>query len=330
MKYNILFLIIGVIILIFIVIITVLMIWNKNRKRGIAESGGYQIAAVSGIGKRAEQQDAIWFSGMSEDMTDRYAHDREAAASAEQSEANPILGCFVQKEDECIAIVADGMGGLQNGGAISRLIVNVMREAFFYPDKPREAVAFLQNALWKINESVNEYLAFGINENGGSTDVTVYIKNRQLYYLSVGDSRVYLVHTCGIRGKKKNSSKRQSWIRKLNLEHNFGVELDDLAQRGMISEEEARENIRRSALTSYVGMGEITKVDGNTIPILLEEGDIVLLMSDGVFNTISEQEILQCAQESSSRKIVSQIDKRIAKAEKMKQDNYSVIAIRVV
>lgn len=278
-----------------IAVIALFLLIARIRKRELPEKGCCLAAAVSEIGRRAEQQDSYWISGM---------EDTRQKTSFVQ----------VHADDDCLAIVADGMGGMKNGGQISRIVTNEMKEAFFFQHRPEEPLDFLQNALWRVNERVNAYL--DEHDDGGSTIIAAYIRERKLYYLSVGDSRVCLI----CHGSMK----------KLNVEHNFGNELDDLARSGLISEEEARQNKQRAALTSYIGMGDISKVDGNSEPIPLKKGDCVLLMTDGVFGTLSDEEILKCAREKDCRKIVAEIRRMVEKHGKPKQDNYSAIAIQIL
>lgn len=297
MNTDILFLVIMFIVFITAMAVSFMILIRTPLDDGNRKVTGYVCASLNEIGKREEQQDALWFSHMEESK-------------------------------DCLAVVADGMGGLKNGGIISEIIATQMKNAFFAPDRLSEPVQFLQHALWVVNENVNAYLDTCGNDNGGSTIVAAYISGQKLYYLSVGDSRIYLIHN--------------HTITKLNLEHNFGNELDDLARRGMISFDEARQNRQRAALTSYVGMGDITKIDGNVEPILLEKGDVILLMSDGVFGTLDDCEILACTDFKKSRgskkqkdsefceQLVCRIKQQVEGHGKMKQDNYSVVAIRLI
>lgn len=263
---------------------------RAKKKREIC----FSIAGISGIGAREDQQDAMWFSGMSDE-------------SADFSEAN------VPGNGSCLAVVADGMGGLAGGGEISRLVTEGMRNAYFAPDKPAQPVYFLQNALWKVNEEVNRYLIG--RQPGGSTIIAACVMDQKLYYLSVGDSRVYLYH--------KNS------LRQLNIEHNYGRDLDELVRRGAISETEAKTHVQRAALTSYVGMGTISQVDGNEAPISLEIGDVVMLLTDGAFRTVSDEELARCASRDSAEEIVRAIARAVVWEKKQRQDNYTAVAIRM-
>ena len=236
----------------------------------------------------------MWFSDMADLESERATTERIGGESA-------------------FAVIADGMGGLSGGAQISGLIVKGMREQYLSEDRAKEPVPFLQQSLWHVNETVNQYLSG--KEPGGSTMIAAYIEDKKLYYCSVGDSRVYWWH------------KKQLY--RLNVEHNYGQDLDELAKCGVITEAEAKGDVRRSALTSYIGKGVLDRVDGNEIPIELEKGDVILLLTDGVFRTISDEELLRCASRESAEQIAQAIARAVVWEQKRHQDNYTVIAIRI-
>lgn len=261
---------------------------KKHTKSRIA------LAGISEIGERAEQQDAMWFSGMSDVQAERSSGVREG-------------------EESALAVIADGMGGLTGGAQISALIAEGMRDAYFAGDRAGEPVPFLQQSLWRVNEAVNQYLTG--KEPGGSTVIAAYIEHKKLHYCSVGDSRIYLWH------KKR--------LYKLNVEHNYGRDLDELAKRGVITEEQARGDVRRGALTSYIGKGILDQVDGNEIPIELETGDVLLLLTDGVYRTVSDEELARCAARESAEQIAQAVARAVVWEQKQHQDNYTIIAVRI-
>lgn len=261
---------------------------KKNQKSRIA------LAGISEIGLRADQQDAMWFSGMPEERTECLKGERLGGESA-------------------LAVIADGMGGLSDGARISELIVEGMRDAYLAEDRTKEPVPFLQQSLWRVNEAVNQYLTG--KEPGGSTVIAAYIEDKKLYYCSVGDSRIYLWH------KKR--------LCRLNVEHNYGHDLDELARRGVITQAEAEGDVRRAALTSYIGKGILDLVDGNEIPIVLEKGDVVLLLTDGTFRTVSDEELARCAGRESAEEIAQAIARAVVWEQKPRQDNYTIIAVRI-
>lgn len=260
------------------------------------------MAGISEIGQRADQQDSMWFSGI-------------PAGGPEQTECGQpdLMTAECMDGGSAFAVIADGMGGLSDGAKISGMIVQGMGQAYAEKERDKEPVLFLQQSLWRVNETVNQYL-FG-KEPGGSTMIAAYIEDRRLYYCSVGDSRIYLWH------------KKQ--LCRLNVEHNYGQELDGLAREGIITELEAKGNPRRGALTCYIGKGVLDQVDGNEIPIGLEKGDVVLLLTDGVFRTVSDSELARCAGRESAEDIALAIARAVVWEQKPRQDNYTVVAILV-
>lgn len=210
-----------------------------------------------------------------------------------------------------IVIVADGMGGLSDGDKISSMITLSFFRYFHERALQDSAENELLQMLKEANEEVNRYLG---NKTGqcGSTLVAGIIRNRKCNWISVGDSHIYLY---------KNSGLIQ-----LNREHVYREELDAKAANGEISREEAMKNPQRGALTSYIGMGRIEKVDRNQEPLVLCSGDRLLFMTDGVFGTLSEAQIAT-AMRYPVEESIRLLDRDIRAAGKPKQDNYTAVVL---
>lgn len=272
--------------------------FGRKKTQNTIESGSYEQIDITGfncLGTRKDQQDSLWFTGISADETQNFHVVRSAS-------------------EDCFALVADGMGGLQNGRDISQMVTHEMERAFYDKERPGEPIAFMQNALWKASEKVNDFLID--KEMGGSTIVAVYIRDHKLYFMSVGDSRIYLL--------------RAGRLMKLNLEHNLGNELDDMARQGIIPEEVAKDNMQRAALTSFIGMGQIEKIDGNMEAIELCGEDVIMIMSDGVFGTLGEEGILQIANnQKDSEAIAKALSDGVSAVGKTKQDNFTAVILKL-
>ena len=77
-------------------------------------------------------------------------------------------------------------------------------------------------------------------------------------------------------------------------EHNYLMLLNKQLEEGTIDEEEyAREVKRGAALISYLGMGNVNLMDANPNPLPLEDGDIVVLCSDGLYKALSDAQIYE-------------------------------------
>jgi serine/threonine protein phosphatase PrpC len=79
----------------------------------------------------------------------------------------------------------------------------------------------------------------------------------------------------------------------VNREHTYAVDLDKMAAMGEKSWEDVANDPKRAALTSYLGMGKLESVDRSLRPMQLISGDRILLMSDGVFDALTDSEILE-------------------------------------
>jgi protein phosphatase len=182
----------------------------------------------------------------------------------------------VRKAKGVLGVVADGMGGLADGAEISSIVTRTMLQYFNENDSSGKAESDLLNMLNAANENVNKFLSSS-SDQGGSTVVAVIIRGDMLSWVAVGDSRIYLV--------------RNGTVIQINREHTYAVELDEKAAAGEMSWDEALSHPKRSALTGYLGSGELDKIDRSLRPMQLLEGDRVLLMSDGVFGNLTDEEI---------------------------------------
>ncbi|MCC8138248.1 MAG: protein phosphatase 2C domain-containing protein [Clostridiales bacterium] len=210
------------------------------------------------------------------------------------------------------AVVVDGMGGLKSGDQASMQAGISMLQSFaMQPDQLRgdhKLLAMLNDA----NNEVNRVLDGSGREKDGATVVSVLIRENRMYWLSVGDSHIYLYRGGGLL--------------QLNRDHVCAVELDEMAARGEISAKSAMEDPGRKSLTSYVGMDKIKKIDRNTRPLCLRRGDRILLMSDGVFGTLSEEEIAG-AMKDSVEEACRVMEQMIQTKNRTGQDNYTALVL---
>ena len=84
------------------------------------------------------------------------------------------------------------------------------------------------------------------------------------------------------------------------------------------------------ALISYLGMGNISLTDSNTEPFYLEENDLILLCSDGLYKRLSNEQILDIVldNQNSMQVIAERLNKVVMQLTQRNQDNTSVILLR--
>ncbi len=213
------------------------------------------------------------------------------------------------REKGILAVIADGMGGLSNGAQVSAQITSYMLDLFIKAESDPDNSTLLLNMVQGANKEVIRLIG---NQQSGSTVVAVTVKEHLLHFISVGDSRIYLL--------------RGGALFQINREHTYASELDEKAARGDITFDEAKSDPQRGALTSYIGMNEITLIDRSLRPIKLLSGDRILLMTDGVFGTISEEEILSAAG-LSAYEAAAQLEALVMAKKKPDQDNFTIIIL---
>ena len=178
------------------------------------------------------------------------------------------------EEVKAFGILCDGMGGMQSGEEASNLAVAEMR-------KELETLQFERNVADFINETVRRLDAMIVKKYGagvaGTTMVTAVIFGNRLYWGSVGDSRIYLI--------------RRNEIAQVTRDHNYYLYLKEDVEKQKITQEEADTHPMREALVSYIGSGTTELIDTNAEPFALTDGDIVLLCSDGLTRSLTDEEI---------------------------------------
>lgn len=181
--------------------------------------------------------------------------------------------------DGVLAIVCDGMGGMQSGGAASKIAVSEMEARFCACYMPgmteRQICDLMRTAVASANRSVYEAAVRSkVRGRMGTTLVGVFARDDTCCIVNVGDSRAYLIDEEGS-------------IRQLTTDHTV-VQL--LYERGEITAEEREIHPRRSELMRAVGVCRRVLSDTQIVP--LNPGDRLLLCSDGFYGMVPEHQIV--------------------------------------
>lgn len=227
-----------------------------------------------------------------------------------QQDAFCVIG---QEPSGILAAVADGMGGLVNSGAVSQALTETLAEEFTpdprFPPARQLQIAF-QQAVGKVDALLRDHPS-----RSGSTLVACLVQNGALSWLSVGDSRIYLW--------------RDGGLIQLNREHNFFHDLTLLALQGDLTFEEADADPRCENLTSYIGWGFPRSIEWNEDPVSLLPGDQILLVSDGVYRALSQDELASCLYKSTAQRSAQSMHALIQKKDFSNQDNYTGIVLKI-
>jgi len=174
-----------------------------------------------------------------------------------------------------LAIVADGMGGYEGGQEASRLAVETVREIYdtaFHGDPQATLLQAFARAHHRIQDYAESHPGF---YGMGTTCTAVVLIGFRLYFAHVGDSRLYRV--------------RGAQISRLTRDHSY---VSRLVESGIVRLEDAEKHPQRHILTAALGAGVEVVADGAEPGAVLEEGDTLVLCTDGLWGLVSEEEII--------------------------------------
>ena len=222
--------------------------------------------------------------------------------------------CYAVMENNgrVLAVICDGMGGCLGGELASSAAVSKLQTVFM--ETPHTGKQFYQEHLDELDAAVY-YLKdeTGRRLGAGTTMVSVMICGNLLSWLAVGDSRLYI-----IRGAE---------IVQATRDHNYGEMLLDLLRSDSITMEQYEEERElHAALTSYLGIGDVKIYDLCTEPFALQDKDILLLTSDGLYNALDVRQILNM-EERSAAQIAEAFLNALADLKEDGRDNTTFILI---
>lgn len=223
-----------------------------------------------------------------------------------------------QTHGKLLAVLADGMGGHVGGAFASRLVCSSFisnysdQNSFDEPQK-------LTDTTHKANQIIQEKITEDQSLKGmGSTLVSATFEEDNLYWVSVGDSLIYLY--------------RNNQITQLNEEHSYYQDLLKQVEMGIISLEQAQTHPQKNAITSAIMGIDIKHIDAPKAPFKLLPGDWVILASDGIL-TLSEDNIaslITANKHLGTKVVIKELLDKITREKKSNQDNATIMAIKPI
>jgi PPM family protein phosphatase len=175
-------------------------------------------------------------------------------------------------------VLADGMGGHQHGDVAAEIAVKTMIEAFQRESQPliTQPAQFLREQIARAHDVIeNVRLQKRLLESPRTTIVVALIQHNKLFCAHVGDSRLYLYRNGLVEHQTEDHSVVQSLLRE-----------------GKITVDEMDHHPHRNKIYNCVGGDRPPKAE-LAAPIPLREGDVIMLCSDGVWNTVPDINMAQ-------------------------------------
>lgn len=257
-------------------------IWHKGILRKGKKLFPHNISFRSIVGKRDKQEDSMDFRMINQGLC---------------------------------AVLCDGMGGIKGGETASSECVRIMLETLDTVQYCDEGIlpVVLQHQATKADQYIASMQDMEEHRlQCGTTLLYIVIRKEHIYFVSVGDSHIYLI--------------RNNTIRLLTEEHNYLTELMLKVKNGEMDYETAINHPKREALTSYIGIGNLTKLQVPSAPLSLSEGDFVLLCSDGLYRSLGEDNILKIITANPSVEVAADVLIRTVEERNLpNQDNATLI-----
>lgn len=169
--------------------------------------------------------------------------------------------------------VADGMGGHEAGEVASRICVETLAAGVKEVQDDLTAED-LQHLMVRADEAIRE--ASGARAGTTLAGVAIVREHQGLYWMvfNVGDSRVYRFS--------------EDEFSQVSVDHS---EVQEMVDRGYISQAEAQHHPRRHVITRALGTGEAPDADFWMLPV--HDGDRLMICSDGLTTEVEDERIRQ-------------------------------------
>lgn len=183
---------------------------------------------------------------------------------------------YCYTSDAGLYLLADGMGGHAQGEVAAQMALQIIAARFEQEARPRlgDAHAFLREALLAAHAQILRYARVQkMDDTPGTTIVAAVIQQGQVYWAHCGDSRIYWL--------------RSGQILQRTRDHSFS----EMVRQGRIPEHDPRAD-NRNVLYTCLGAhhSPVVELSG---PFALQAGDRLLLCSDGLWDVLPEETLVQ-------------------------------------
>lgn len=213
-------------------------------------------------------------------------------------------------------VVADGMGGHSKGDVASEIAVNTIRDAY-YRDTNADIATSLRQAVEQANMLIyqknEEFLRNATSEEKkklamGTTCVATVLIDDKVHVANVGDSLVYVI--------------RAGQVSQIAQSHELTTEQ---LRKGEITEEEAKKKGLTNMITRC--LGEKSTVDVYVATETVQDGDTLILCTDGLWTLIEESEMCRIVEQYEPQESAKRL---VARAnENGGPDNITAVVVRV-
>lgn len=220
---------------------------------------------------------------------------------------------ITESEEGTMAVLADGMGKHFGGRIAGRIAVQVFQDMF----EDHNAFYNPQYYFRKAFQGANREILNQIDDNQGSASVAaVLIKDRKLYYATVGNVKVAVY--------------RNEELVPVTSGHTIHMLARQKYSEGKLTRQEAVTLLERHRLYNYVGQDGFRDVEFFDTPVSLYGGEYVVLMTDGLYELVRWKDVEECLKSNGTcQEKAFQIIELVNQSQEEDKDNASVVVIKV-
>jgi len=191
---------------------------------------------------------------------------------------NQDRAAIIASDEAILMLVFDGMGGHSDGARAAETALTVVQELFTAATMPIfDPQGFLYMALSRAHDEVVEIgKEQAVDFRPRATCAACLVQEAGAFWAHIGDSRIYLVRDGAVVSRSRDHS-----------------HVEVLIQEGAITEEEARDHPMRNFVECCIG-GDAPVPDMSiTRRIPLQNGDVLLACSDGLWSGLSDENMAE-------------------------------------
>ncbi|VAW75544.1 hypothetical protein MNBD_GAMMA12-2754 [hydrothermal vent metagenome] len=224
------------------------------------------------------------------------------------------------KLNNIMLLVADGVGGETAGSLASQIAghssAKYIQSCFDQTVSEQTLGLMLHGVGAAVNHELNKAIKLNPDTNGMATTLILcLVLKHQMRWVSIGDSHLYLI--------------RESVLHKLNADHSMAAIFAMNVIDGSMSEADAASHPDRNGLLSYLDGGEIRIIDSPNEAVDLQEGDSIILASDGLDTLTSNEIVSVLTLEKNAQDSAQALTDCVTQAGVEGQDNTTVIVMTI-
>lgn len=209
-------------------------------------------------------------------------------------------------------VVADGMGGATDGEVASNTIVEMLKDWFMQLTDEQKACyetsvdGLKEDLLKQINESIIPSVKDKTSNGGGSTLVCAIVGKNDTMVLNVGDSRAYIAKD----GDLKQISREDTMTQKK-------------LERGILPNKDiARFDPQSNMIIQSIGLDDGHLPEPYVVILDNDSYDILLLLSDGVSDCLSDEDLIAVCKNTDRRELAKRIVEKALRHDSILPEEY--------